>query len=187
VIVHGDGDLVLVGIDRNPLCDADRRRGGDHLHPKRLGHLEATLDLLVGEAVVETVVVGLELHAGRVKLLLHRGEGIERRRQPPLADLITVPRVRCRPAIRSRRPHLRPRLDVAGEELTLADPDLRHRLQRVIKRHRPETVGLNSNPHPLNADLISGSEIIESGTPASMIFPKSLLVYIVVFSFQIRL
>ena len=53
VAVHGDDHLVLIGERSHALGRAQGRRRGDDLDAQGLGHLEAAIDLLVAEAVVE--------------------------------------------------------------------------------------------------------------------------------------
>ena len=106
---------------------------------ERLRHLEAAVDLFVGVIVAETVIVGLELDARAVELFADRGEMIKRGGQPPLPLLLA--------GLGASRGRLRPRLDVAGKELTFADADPGHGLDRLVERHGAEAVGLDADAH----------------------------------------
>ena len=85
--VHGDGYLIFLGEWRDPLGRAQRRGCGDERDSERLGHLEAAVNLIVSEIVIEAQVVGLQFDPGGVELFADVFEMIKRDRQSPLARL----------------------------------------------------------------------------------------------------
>ena len=151
--VHGNHHLVLLGDRRNPLRDVERRRRRDDLGAEGFRHLEAAVDLGVGEARVRAVVVRVNDDAGRVEFLPDVAEVIERRLEPPL------PRVfarfhrlgRRRIAAPASRAGGKLRLHLRRPQLAVADAAVDHRLDDRVDRvaaRRPrqiaEAVGLRA-------------------------------------------
>ena len=88
--VHRHQHLVLLRKRRDLLGHRKRRRSGNQIHPERLREVEAAVDLLVGKAVVETIVVRDQLNTGIVELLLDFSEVAERYRGAPLPQLFPL-------------------------------------------------------------------------------------------------
>src|SRR5208282_3725313 len=68
---------------------ADVGRSGDVLHAHRLGSLKAPLDLLIGEILAETIVVGVKENAGIIELLADSFKVAEGGLESPLSEIRT--------------------------------------------------------------------------------------------------
>ena len=157
VIVHADQHVVLLGDGIHSLGGGDVGRCGDHLRAERLGHLEAALDLSVGEVVAEAVVEGVDLDARFVEFsadVLILGE-VDR--QPELPERLAVATVAVGRA-----------LDVHAPQLARANADLLVAGDGVVERHVAEAVALRADQHAVEdrVDAFVGAQQSGAGREA---------------------
>src|SRR5262249_57237742 len=107
--VHGDDDLVFLGEGRDPLHRTQSRGRGDEFDSERPGHLEAAINLIVSEVVIEAEVIGLQFDPRVVEFFADVFEMVERDRQAPLARLFLP--------LAHRFAHLRRHLSAASARL----------------------------------------------------------------------
>src|SRR5580765_111235 len=148
VPVHRDSDLVFLGERRDALRDLDRGRRRDDVGPERFGLFEAAVDFRVSETGVRTVVPRVDDDASGLEFVPHRAEVIERRLDPPLAQLVSRG---------SRLDHRRP-------DFTFADTAGLHRVDHRVDlvatfraRQRAETVRLHADADAGDARVDAGS------------------------------
>ena len=131
--------------------------GGDDPGAQRLGNQEAAIDLLVGEAAIEAVVVAVDRDPRGVELLLDRAEVIEGCLQPPGAHLVA---------------RLAARLDLRRPQLAVVQTAFGHRLDDDIDgvpsgaREIPEAVGLHADLHAADVGECEGAQRQRSEFPS---------------------
>ena len=86
--MQADRNLVRLGHRRQPPRHVHGRRGRHHRGAERARHLEAAIELRVGEARVHVVAVGVDGDARGVELFPRVAEVIERGLEPPLAQIL---------------------------------------------------------------------------------------------------
>ena len=139
VEAHHDFVFLRVLIDARRHADVGGR--GDVLYAHRLGHLESSLDFLIGEILAKTVVVGVKKNARIIELFANSCKVAERCLQPPLLQLL---------ALQARRHHM------SVKEFALAQPHLSESFDAGVERPVAKRVALRANLYSPNNRIDHG-------------------------------
>ena len=153
VVVDSHRNTVMSRPRSHPGDDVHVGRRGDGRHAQGLGHLEAPVDLLVREVVLEAQVVRVQCQAGARETLANGRKVIEADGRPPPSQLfagITPPQFTW--------------LDVTFPELAAGDPDVDHAVDEPLQVAVAETIALGPDQHPGNPRL-GATRLRLSGPP----------------------